>query len=274
MITKLSRTHELILQPEYFELAPDLMRPSAKLGVIADKLYPYFIKNTITDDLVTKFCLEIDYYVSQLTPNRIQSIKDTCNEYWKRRQQYETSHETSKIIQYCDAKLLSNVQSCVGNLNNHPQVKSLLHPEGILETPISECEQAILLDIKAELPNGKNIILKLKAKLDNYTIDKEANIVTVNDVKTYRTDLTMNCEAFHYYREFALYFFLLAKCCEKFYNMKDFTMKGNYLGVQTQFPFRACVLPVKQQDFKKGLIEMDKLLKYAAYLIGYKNYKF
>ena len=49
----------------------------------------------------------------------------------------------------------------------------------------------------------KNIILKLKAKLDNYTIDKEANIVTVNDVKTYRTDLTMNCEAFHYYREFA-----------------------------------------------------------------------
>ena len=266
--------HTMILQPEYFELAPDLQRPSAKLGEIADRLYKHWKNKTLTDDVIIKVCNAVDYFSNNLTNNKIQSVKDTCNEYWNKRYKYEESHKTNKIIQYCDAKMLDSVTACINNLNNHPQVRNLLHPEGFMETPISECEQAILLDVEAKLPNGKSVILKLKAKLDNYTIDKENNTITVNDVKTYRTDLVSNCNNFRYFREFALYIYLLSKCCEKFYDMKDFSIRGNYLGVQTQFPFRACVLPVKQPDFHKGLVEMDKLLKYAAYLIGYKNYKF
>lgn len=269
-----SRVHEQILQPEYFELAPDLMKPSAKLGEVAERLYKHYLNHTLSDENITAVCTAVDYYASQMSAARIQTIKDTCHEYWTKRKEFEKTLNTDKTVQYCDAKLLDSVSSCVNNLRNHPQVSKLLHPEGILETPISECEQAILLDIEAKLPNGKSVILKLKAKLDNYTIDKESNTVTVNDVKTYRSDLVTNIYAFRYSREFAVYHYLLSKCCEKFYGMKDFTMKGNYLGVQTQFPFSACVLPVKQKDFKKGLLEMDRLLKYAAYLIGYKNYKF
>lgn len=269
-----SRVHEQVLQPEYFELAPDLNKPSAKLGEVAERLYSHWKEDTLNDEIIKKVCAAVDYYANQMSDTRIKTIKDTCNMYWNNRKLFEESYESGKTVQYCDAKLLDSVTSCVNNLNNHPRVKNLLHPEGIIDTPISECEQAILLDVEAKLPNGKSVILKLKAKLDNYTIDKESNTVTVNDVKTYRSDLITNIYAFRYSREFAVYHYLLSKCCEKFYGMKDFTMRGNYLGVQTQFPFAACVLPVRQKDFKKGLLEMDRLLKYAAYLIGYKNYQF
>lgn len=40
-------------------------------------------------------------------------------------------------------------------------------------------EQAFLLDIEAECANGKKTILHLKAKLDNFTIDTEQDIITV-----------------------------------------------------------------------------------------------
>lgn len=88
-----------------------------------------------------------------------------------------------KEIIYLDNKSLEIVKSCVAALNSNKQVQKLLHPEGITKTPISENEQAILLDVEATCPNGKKFILHLKSKLDNYTIDMETNTIVVNDIK-------------------------------------------------------------------------------------------
>ena len=67
-------------------------------------------------------------------------------------------------------------------------------------------EQAFLLDIEAECANGKKTILHLKAKLDNFTIDTEQDIITVNDVKTISKVVSAiddNINRYHYSRELA-----------------------------------------------------------------------
>lgn len=72
------------------------------------------------------------------------------------------------------------------------------------ENPLSENEQAILLDVEAKCPNGKKVILHLKSKLDNYTIDKETNTICVNDIKTIGkivSEIDSNIERFRYNRE-------------------------------------------------------------------------
>ena len=57
-------------------------------------------------------------------------------------------------------------------MKNNKKVQNLLHPKGLIDDPISECEQAILLDAKVEVPGLDPFIVRLKSKLDNYTIDK------------------------------------------------------------------------------------------------------
>ena len=131
----------------------------------------------------------------------------------------------------------------------------------------SEMEQAILLDVLVEMPNGHKFILKLKAKLDNYTIDKENNIVTVNDVKTIGkivSEMQGNIDRYHYNREFAVYAYLLCRCAEKFYNMKSPMVKGNSLVVSTIPQYYTKVLPMTKGMFMEGWKEFEYLLKLVA----------
>jgi hypothetical protein len=154
---------------------------------------------------------------------------------------------------------------------------SLLHPTGIIEDPISECEQAILLDVKAIMPNGKEIILHLKAKLDNYTIDTETGTITVNDVKTHGQLLNTFDEAkvkWHYSREIAFYLYLLNLCAKKYYNLDNPKKQANYLVVSTVPNFYSKVVPVTFDEIKQGFYELKKLIRYSAYLMCYKGYSF
>lgn len=196
-----SLVHMMVLQPEYFEMAPDLDKPAAKLGAVAELLYPKRYLAQKDKDIVADACKQVGYWANSITDTRIKTILDSSYLYWQKREAYEKTIDTTKEVLYYDNKTRLNGLACIYNLTNMPEVNELLHPEG--NNIVSECEQAILLDIEAKCPNGKSVILKLKAKLDNYTIDFDNKIVTVNDVKTFRTNLTDNIFNFHYSREFA-----------------------------------------------------------------------
>lgn len=57
-----SAVHELVLQPDSFELSEDVGKPTAKLGVMADELYPIFVERDVTKDDVVKASDKVDYY--------------------------------------------------------------------------------------------------------------------------------------------------------------------------------------------------------------------
>lgn len=272
-----SAVHEQILQPDLFELAEDTGKPTAKMGGMADELYPIYCQREITDDDIIKASDKIEYFKGKMTPDRIAEVRSKCSTYWTTRYKKELDLNTTKEVRYLDYPMLEKAKSCIETLKSNKQVMDLLHPKGLVEDPISECEQAILLDVKATMPNGKEVILHLKAKLDNYTIDFETNTIKVNDLKTHGQMLNTFDEAkvkYHYYREIAFYMYLLSLVAKYKYNMEAPKKQANYLVVSTVPNFYSKVVPISFVEIRNGFYEFQKLLRYSAYLMCYKGYSF
>ena len=268
-----SAVHELVLQNESFELAPALGKPTAKMGAMADELYPVWLKHPIRTSDITEASNKINYYKGKLTPDRIKQVNEQCIPYWKARKQLVSN--SNKELIYLDDKSRDTVYNCVEALTNNPQVQELLHPSGLIDAPISLNENALLLDVQAECPNGKTFIMHLKAKLDNFTIDLESDTIVVNDVKTIGkvvSEIDSNISKYHYSRELAMYLFLLRLYVIKEYGIENPTMKANYLVVSTVPQYYTKVRAMTKKECYAGLHEFRTLLRYAAYQIGYNGY--
>lgn len=268
-----SAVHELCLQPEYFELAPSLGKPTAKMGAMADELYSVWLEHPIRASDITEASNKVNYYKGKLTPERIKQVNEQCTPYWKARKQLVSISD--KEIIYLDDKSRDTVYNCVEALNNNPQVQELLHPSGLIDAPTSLNENAILLDIQAECPNGKSFIIHLKAKLDNFTIDLESDTIIVNDIKTIGkvvSEIDSNINRYHYSRELAMYLFLLRLYVIKEYGIENPTMKANYLVVSTIPQYYTKVRAMTKKECYAGLHEFRTLLRYVAYQIGYNGY--
>lgn len=268
-----SAVHELVLQNESFELAPALGKPTAKMGAMADELYPVWLEHPIRTSDITEASNKINYYKGKLTPDRIKQVNEQCIPYWKARKKLVSN--SNKELIYLDDKSRDTVDNCVEALTNNPQVQELLHPSGLIDAPISLNENALLLDVQAECPNGKTFIMHLKAKLDNFTIDLESDTVVVNDVKTIGkvvSEIDSNISKYHYSRELAMYLFLLRLYVIKEYGIENPTMKANYLVVSTVPQYYTKVRAMTKKECYEGLHEFRTLLRYAAYQIGYNGY--
>ena len=268
-----SAVHELVLQNESFELAPALGKPTAKMGAMADELYPVWLKHPIRTSDITEASNKINYYKGKLTPDRIKQVNEQCIPYWKARKQLVSN--SNKELIYLDDKSRDTVYNCVEALTNNSQVQELLHPSGLIDAPISLNENALLLDVQAECPNGKTFIIHLKAKLDNFTIDLESDTIVVNDVKTIGkvvSEIDSNISKYHYSRELAMYLFLLRLYVIKEYGIENPTMKANYLVVSTVPQYYTKVRAMTKKECYEGLHEFRTLLRYAAYQIGYNGY--
>lgn len=263
-----SAVHCLTLQPELFYLCFDVDRPTSKAGFMADELYNQFKGEDPTDEAIIAASDKIDYYKGKMNDKRIAELREKCNNYWKTRAEYEKITSSNKTPIYLDPKSRERVQQCVHALGQNKKIQDILTPTGILDTPVSENEQAILLDVRVEIPDCDPFILRLKSKLDNYTIDKETNTIVINDIKTIGKILSYfedNFDKFHYYRELAIYSWLLGLCAKKFYNMENCTIKSNCLVVSTIPDYYTKVYEVTKEDFTKGWQEFKVLLRLVAY---------
>jgi hypothetical protein len=262
-----SGVHELILQGDLFEMCNIVDKPTAKMGALADKLYyPYLKSGEITDEDIIEQATIVDYYGGKLSPTRLTEVRNKCSQYWKDRSDFESHYKGNKEVLYYDPKSREIITNCVNALNNNRKVRELLYPTGLINDPLSETEQAILLDVLVENDNDK-FKLRLKSKLDHYSIDTDTNTITVNDVKTIGkivSEMENNIAKFHYNREIAMYSWLLSLCAKKFYNMDNPTVKGNYLVVSTIPQHYTKVLPMTKSMYREGWEEFRKLLKLVA----------
>lgn len=263
-----SAVHQLVLQEDEFEVAEGIDRPTAKMGAMADILYPIYAKGEIiTDDIVIEASNKVGYYKGKMTDKRIQGVFDECKQYWEDRQLWEsTTLEKTPI--YLDLGTRVQLASCITNIENHSEIQNLLHPKGIIEDPMSCNEAALFMEVKAEL-DGKECILKLKGKLDNFTIDFENNEVVLNDLKTtghFLKEFEESFRKFHYSRQMAMYIWMLSLYVRTKYNMKIDSLTANMLVVSTIPAFYAGVFKVSKKYIKEGFSEFSELLKRVALL--------
>jgi hypothetical protein len=271
-----SLLHQQYLQPESFEVIEGVYTPTAKARLMALELY-HPDGTTPTDDEIKAASYKIGYYKDKLTTNRIKELREKCNQFWRDKFLYEQNNKFKEGVEYLyiDEKSYNLLQECLNSINNNKDFQKLLHPEFLTEEPYSANEQTILLDVEITIPGYDSRIYKLKSKLDNFTIDKEENIITVNDLKTTsRLAKEFDPSFFHYQRELGMYSYLLKLCSEKFFGMNKPTIRGNFLVVSTIPDYNSLVYPMTLKLFKQGFDEFKFLLQTVAYLNIVKGYEF
>ena len=270
-----SLIHGQVLQPEAFEVVEEVFKPTAKAGLMADALYSSD-GSTPTDDDIKAMSYKIGYYKDKLTPNRLKEFREKAEPYWRDRFIYEQNNPKSEKERiYTDAKNFELLTNCKKTLGENKEIQKLLHPSGLTEDPICMNEHSILMDIKMEVPDFEPRIYKLKAKLDNFTVDTEENIITVNDLKTTsRPAVQFDPIYFSYQREIAFYSYLLKLVAKKFYNIDNPTIKGNFLVVSTVPEYTTLVYPMTPKLFKSGWEEVKYLLRIIAYFNQVKGFEF
>ena len=269
--------HTLVLQPNDFFLT-DIDRPTAKMGLMADYIYKKTHGVNITNDIILEASSKCDYYKDKMSDKKIEKVLADCSSYWKERSIFDKNNQDTRTPIFTDPKNRGKLEACLEALNKNKKIQALLTPEGLLETPIIGNEIAFLIDVLVEAPEHKPFILKIKSKLDNYSVDKEEGIISVNDLKT-TGDLINNFakEAllkYHYYREMALYSWLLTMAAKKNYGIEKPKIKSNFLVVETIPNFYTKVVPMTRELFNKGFKEFTYLLKLVAFycMHGYEGF--
>jgi hypothetical protein len=262
-----SAIHELVLQPESFYLVPNVNRPTAKAGLMADELYrPDGVIPTYKS--IKAASEKLDYYKASMNSDKAKTLIGKCEEYWKTRSEFEKQDNLpNKEFIFLSEKERTKIDSCLKALKNSKEIIELLNPKGTIQDPLVKNENAILMDVLVETPND-SFILKLKSKLDNFTIDFDTSTIIVNDLKTtgkYITEFNQAIERFSYYREMAMYSWLLKLYVQKTYNWKETKIKSNFLVVETIPEYYTKVFPMTKSLFNKGIKELSRLLKLAAF---------
>ena len=267
--------HENVLEPEKYEVIEGVFKPTAKAGLMADALYKSD-GTTPTDDEIKSMSYKIGYYKDKLTSNRLKEFRDKAEPYWRDRFLFEQNNplgEKKRI--FTDEKNYNLLVNCLKTLNENKDIQKLLHPSGLVEEPIVGNERTILMDIEMKVPDYEPRIYHLKAKLDNFSIDTEEKIITVNDLKTTsRPAVQFDPTFFSYQREIAFYSWLIKLCAKKFYNVENATTKGNFLVVSTVPEYNTLVYPMTPKLFLSGWKEVLYLLKTVAYFNQVKGYEF
>ena len=271
--------HSLCLQRELFNIVDSVDKPTGKMGVMAEELFKIWKGSIPTAEDIRIVAKKIDYYGGNLSDNRVNEVKEKCRDFWITKNRHlRTRGNDPRTDLYLDPKSRETAYNCIQAIEKDKKIYNLLNPKSdsdLTKNVVSENEQAILLDIRVDMENTNPFILKLKAKLDNYTIDPLNNIICVNDIKTLGKTvdrMNENIVKYHYNRELAMYSWLLKLVSEKYYGLKDPTVKGNYLVVSTIPQYYTKVMPMTYKMFMQGFREFKWLLKLVAYHVS-KNYK-
>lgn len=261
-----SSIHLLALQKDEFYLAPDIEKPSAKLGLVIDAISKYRKRGKSINDSIIKACKDVHYYENSIDLKRIKAIISSGLKYY-----YNLKNIVDNAAIVLSSKDRSVCETCVNNLRNDRQVERLLNPKDMFGDPIlSFNEDAFFMEFDAEHEEKKTRIA-IKMKADNWSIDVENKIITLNDLKTTGHLLCQFMEGsfinFHYSRQFAMYLYVLLRYCEKEYgyNPEEWTFKCNVIVVETTADNRVGVFNISTTDLENGRREFCKLLKMVAY---------
>lgn len=263
-----SAVHELILQPKDFKLSNNIIRPSAKVGFIADILYKKYkkTKELPTLEEVKEACIKVDYYSKSLTDSRIQNVLEQCVPYLESRYEEEKNPEYLNVESiFLDTRNYETCMQCISSLRLNYNIMNLLYPS---ESKTMN-EAALFLDFKAtDTETGKSVILKVKGKLDNFTVDIDKRSLVLNDLKTSGHPLEYfkhSFKEYHYARQMGLYTFMLKEYVAKYHNITDInSLKANMLVVSTVSECNSGIYEVYDSDIVDGFQEFIRLLKMAA----------
>lgn len=281
--------HQLLLQPESFRLSDYPFKPSAKLGLFVDNFIKYRQKGLSIYDSMLKSSDKSDYYKGKLSNKKIKNAIEKGLRYYLDVTQTDLLlDEYGREVLVLSEKLKNDVADSIKSANNNLKIQNLLTNQNFEESIKYFNEQAMFIDISITLPNKKVIIIPFKLKFDNYSIDPDNKIVTLNDLKTTGKPVSYfmgnlipvldekgkkindqwingSFQKLHYYRQMAIYMIILQAYCKTILNLENYQYKANMLVIESIPQFKSDVFQVSQSYIKQGLIEFKELICRVAW---------
>lgn len=271
--------HSMLLQPDEYHI-PDLRKPSGKLGLFAEHFYNYRKEGKSIHQSVQLASESADYYKGKLSIKRLQTAIRESLEFYLGRIKFK--EELNKVPLFLSKQMAFKYDKCMTSIAANPKFKETLYPEGLLSNPDVFNEYAILCEVKVTGDIEKTI--KVKAKLDNFTVDYENKVITLNDVKSTgryasyfmgnsitredgeRVWIPGSFEKYHYYRQCGMYLWLLQAAVRSMgiEDIEDYKYKVNILVVETIPEYKTKVCHIAKKWIDKGLSEFKNLLILAA----------
>lgn len=275
-----SAIHEILLQPDDFVLAPKMGKPTAKLGEVADYVYTHRKEGVSIEDTIREASKKIGYYVNQIE-SKIPGIIEKCTPYWEALDQPRWKKKKQEEIFLSD-KDHDLVTSCLQSCYDNKQIMNKLHPTDMFDDPCpSFNEDAIFMDFLVTYEDSRCVRLPFKLKIDNWTINFDDKVVTLNDLKTtgHPVNWFMNQEygsffKYQYYRQMYIYSMILWHYCQQKYGVSKelgWTLDCNILAVQTLPDYSSKCINISKNHLKRGKEEFEELIKRVAAceLFGY-----
>lgn len=158
-----SAVHELLLQPEEFELGPKVGLPTAKKGATVVAAVQNYLKGGGLYEAIVKACKSCDYYANAIDKH-IKDLLDPCLEFYKVVKDYP---KTTKEVIWLDDTTHDLCERCLTSMKNNKRIMSKLHPKDMFGDKIpSYNEDAIFCDFIA-IYKDKAVLLPVKMKADN-----------------------------------------------------------------------------------------------------------
>ena len=262
-----SAVHELILQPESFEVIKNIKRPTAKLGFVIDEIIKNRQKGLSIYQSIINASNKIDYYKNKLDDKKIHNIIQNCLKYY-----LDVTHyvKTDKDPIFLSERDNIRIEQCLSSLKNNRNIVNLLQPFYISIPPVICNEGTLLMDVKAII-NNKEYIYTLKAKLDNFIIDFEAKTIYLNDLKTtghILKEFPISFNSYHYYRQMSMYYWMLLIYIKKTYpDINEWKGRANMIVVSTIPEYNSGIYKVNNDQIKMGFDEFSYLLRLVVELI-------
>lgn len=275
-----SSVHQLLLQPDEFEIAPKMGKPTAKLGALLDKVYELRREGKSIYESIKTASTIVEYYINTIDSKISYILKNGLN-YYLKRLEFEKTKVCKEQI-YLSSTDYDTVTGCVNACHINKSISNKLHPITLFGQSLPTFnEDALFIEFLITYKD-KYVRLPFKLKVDNWTLDSYNKVITLNDLKTTGHPVAnfMNAggsfEKFSYDIQMAVYSRILWLYCQKYYGVtkyQDWSLDTNMLVVQTFPPYYTRSFSVPKSSLKVGWEKFEKLLKQVAYyeIFGYKN---
>ena len=269
--------HALLLQPEQYKIADYDYKPTAKMGKVLDRIMVYRKQGKSIQESIDLARIDVNYYPTKFSKLRQDQLIRGGLRYYL--DFYNV--DKSDLIFYPMYKR-ELVHECLQNIRNCRSIMQHLETDNDFYDKESYNEISFFIDVAITFPDGENVILPFKLKMDNFTIDNECKIITLNDLKTsgrpFHEFMGKELDGefkngsfirFHYHRQIAVYMLILQLYCTYLLGLEGYTYKSNMLVVETRPPFNCGAFSVNNSYIKEGLKEFKQLMCKVAYCERY-----
>ena len=276
-----SAVHAKVLQPDFYEIS-NIRKPGGKLGLFAEEVFKCRQNSLSIADSIEEASKKADYYKDTLTPKRLKTAIQKSLPFYLERNKVLNVDGVETL--YLSDSMGYKYNQCMQGLLSNSKVLDTLYPKGILQEAEFYNEYAILAKIKVTI-NDVVTILKVKAKLDNFTVNHETQIATLNDLKTTGKPVNFfmgnkvevkdeegritgkkwidgSFQHYNYYRQMGMYLWLMS-CYLKSQGI-NYKLNCNMIVVETVPNFQTKIYPVSKKYINQGLDEFKKLITLVA----------